>query len=282
MGKAPDPPEPPNYEPLARVSAEQADRAFALSQEQLDWSREQYAAMAPQIAAYTNAQLEALQFAQNSAKQQQAMYLETYAPVEQKFVNQVLAYGSPEYAAQRSAAAMADVARAGEGQREAAMADLASHGVDPSQLKYGALDLAFRVDQAARMAGAGTAERNKVLAEALALESTAIATGRGFHPDVANYINAGTAAGAAGAKAGTTAYATGAEAMGTPVQWSGQGYKGIDTSGTLMHYGAQDANQAYATQAKAATDELAGIGNIIGGTLAIGTRMMMPGMPFGR
>ena len=70
--------------------------------------------------------------------------------------------------------------------------------------------------------------------------------------------------------------------MGTPVQWSGQGYKGIDTGGTLMHYGAADANQAYATQAKAATDELAGIGNIIGGTLAFGTRMMMPGMPVGR
>jgi hypothetical protein len=66
------------------------------------------------------------------------------------------------------------VMQAGEAQRQAAMADLQSYGIDPSSGRYAALDNANRVQMAASAAGAGNQQRMATEAYGNTLEQQGI------------------------------------------------------------------------------------------------------------
>jgi len=268
MGK-PSAPEPPNYEPLARASEEQSERAFDLSEETLAWNKEQYAMMQPYTMAFLDAQTRAAEQNQRFAEEQLQRYRSEYAPIEEQFAQRALEYNTPERAAQESAASMKDIDTEIEATRQASMANLASYGLDPSEMKMSALDLNLSVVKALAKAGAGTDARRRVAAQADALQLEAIKVGQGYPTDVAKTYATLSNTGS-GINTATKAYATGAEAMGTPVQWGQQGYKGLDTSGQMLNYGAQANQAAYNTEMAGYNSMVGGIGNMIGGALAFG------------
>lgn len=68
-------------------------------------------------------------------------------------------YASPQRIASEMGMAEAGTQQAGEAQRQAALNDLQSYGIDPSSGRYAALDQANRVQMAASAAGAGNQQR---------------------------------------------------------------------------------------------------------------------------
>lgn len=265
MGSKSNPaPKAPDYTPVAQADAKSAQLQFDLGQEQLDWSKEQYARYDPYITNYLDLQTRTGQEAANIARQQEGMYLETYAPVEQKFVNQALDWNSPARAAQQSAMARADVSSTVDAQRQAALTNLQSYGIDPSTTRYGALDAGYRISKAAAEAAAGTGARNELAQQELALEGSAIATGRGFGPQTAQFYQTATQAGASGTKAGDTHFATGAGAMGSPTSYFSGGNTALGNEANAMNFGYNNALAGAKLNSDVAASQSAGIGNLAG------------------
>lgn len=264
MGSKSVAPTAPDYTPVAQADAKAAQMQFDLGNEQLQWAKDQSARYDPYITAYLDQQTQTGQEAADIARQQQAMYLETYAPVEQKFVNQALTWNSPERAAQQSAMARADVGQTIDAQRQAALTNLQSYGIDPSTTRYGALDAGYRISKAAAEAAAGTQARNEVAQQELALEGSAIATGRGFGPQTAQFYQTASQAGALGTKAGDTHFATGAGAMGSPTSYFGGGDTALGNQAQAMNFGYNNQLAGARLNADVAASQSQGIGNLAG------------------
>jgi hypothetical protein len=257
-------PKAPDYTAVAAADSKAAQLQFDLGQEQLDWAKDQYARYDPYVTEYLDAQTQTTREAQNIARQQEGMYLETYAPVEQKFVNQALDWNSPERAAQQSAMARADAASTIDAQRQSALTNLQSYGIDPSTTRYGALDAGYRISKAAAEAAAGTQARNELAQQELALEGSAIATGRGFGPQTAQFYQTSTQAGSAGTRAADTHFATGAGAMGSPTSYFGGGNTALGNQASAMNMGYNNALGGAQLNADVASKQSQGIGNLAG------------------
>ena len=124
--------------------------------------------------------------------------------------------------------------------RKSALSGLESYGIDPSQTRYGALDLGTRVQQAAATAAAGTQSRRNTEATGLALQGEAINIGKGYPGQVAQSYGTATSAGGAGLGAANQGFATGAGAMGNPTAWGALGNSGLNTGISALHTGYGD------------------------------------------
>jgi hypothetical protein len=76
-----------------------------------------------------------------------------------QLIRQGQQYASPQQQAVDIGMAESGVMQAGEAQRQAALSDLQSYGIDPSAGRYAGLDQANRVQMAASAAGAGNQQR---------------------------------------------------------------------------------------------------------------------------
>lgn len=273
MGSKSVAPDAPDYSSVAQADSEAAKLSFQMGQDQLAWAKEQNARYDPYVTDYLDAQTETTREAQNIARQQEGMYLETYAPVEQKFVNQALDWNSPERAAQQSAMARADASQTIDAQRQAALTNLQSYGIDPSTARYGALDAGYRVAKAAAEASAGTAARERVAQEELALEGSAIATGRGFGPQTAQFYQTATQAGSAGTKAGDTHFATGSSALTQPANYFGAGNTALGNQAGAMNYGYNNQLAGARLNADVGMAQAKGFGDIFGTLIGAGTKL---------
>lgn len=159
---------------------------------------------------------------QNQA-QDQAQYQSTYLPIENQFASQASTYANADNQNQQAGAAEANVATQFDAARANAQASLESYGVDPSQTRFGALDLGTQVQQAAATAAAGTTSRLQTQMTGMQLENQAISTGLNINQmgqqAGAQGVNAGTAA--TGAKNSTASTVMSNE--GTGLQWGAQG-----------------------------------------------------------
>lgn len=273
MGTKSVAPAAPDYTPVAQADAKAAERSFQLGEEQLQWAKDQAARYDPYVMDYLDAQTSTTRESQNIARQQEGMYLETYAPVEQKFVTQAIGYNTPERAAQQSAMARADVSASIDAQRQAALTNLQGYGLDPSQTKYGALDAGYRVAKAAGEAAASTQSRINTENTQLALEGEAINIGRGFPGAVSTAYNTATSAGSAGTKAGDTHFATGASAMGSPTSYFGAGNTALGNQASAMNMGYNNALEGAKLNSSVAAQQAQGVGNIFGTLIGAGTRL---------
>jgi len=275
MGSKVSAPPVPDYAPIAAANEQTAERAFEMSQQQFDWSQQQYNEISPYVFQNLEAQAQATTANQQFAEEQRARYQSEYAPIESDFTQRALNYNTPERAAQQSALAQKDVEKSIDAQRQAALTNLSSYGLDPSETKYGAIDASYRINKAAAMAAAGTQSRLATEATGLALQGEAINIGRGYPGAIAQSYATATNAGASGIKGASTNYAVGADAMGSPV-----GYLGASTQARAGQVGAlntgyQNALAGQQLEAQSAADTLYGIGNIVGavGRTAVGFGM---------
>lgn len=245
-----------------------AEMAQQTSREQLEWAKQQYADQAPYTKAYMQNMIDASNQNMAQAKEQQDYYKTTYQPIETQFAQQAQGYVSPARSAQESAAAQADVASAFSAQRSAALQTLEGYGIDPSQTRYGALDLGARISQAAASAAAGTQARSNVEKTGLALEGEAINIGRGYPGAVAQSYATSQGAGSSGVTSGLQTSQTYGNLMGTPTQWAGIGQNYLANAGSNVdsYTRAQTAQSAAAAQAGAGN--MQGIGMLAGAAVA--------------
>jgi hypothetical protein len=262
------------------------------SSDQLDWAKQQYADQAPRTNAFMDAmvntqnqdmaiqqqQMDLAKSNQANAAKAQQYYENTYQPIETQFASEAQGYNSPERAEQRSASAQADVATAFSGQRQAALSQLEGYGIDPSQTRYGALDLGTRISQAAAQAAAGTNARQQTEATGLALQGEAINIGRGYPGQVAQAygtaINAGqggvgagqgaAGAGGAGINAGLGTSSTYGGMMGSPATWAGLQNQSLAGATSAMNTGFNNQMAGFNANTAIAANQASGIGSLVG------------------
>lgn len=268
MGKSSAPP-PPDYGPTAAASAHAADLQYTLGQNQLNFAKDQFSTTWPYAQQYLEQQTQSSKDNTAIAQNAQKYYQDTYQPIETQFAKQAAEYNSPANANQRAASAMADVATTFDLNRAAALGNLESYGIDPSQTRYGALDLGTRVSQAAATAAAGTQSRLNSEGTGMALEGEAINTGRGYAANVANAYGTATTAGLAGINAANSSTQTAVNAMGTPASYFNSSNNARQTSVSAMNTGYNNALAGSQFEAQQSEAAWSGVGSLVGAAAAV-------------
>jgi hypothetical protein len=264
FGKA-SAPAAPDYTPVAQADATAANNEFQLGQEQLDWGKQQFNQVWPYAQQYMTAQTGAATQEDQNAANQEAFYNSTYQPIESEFAGQAQNYNTPANATQNEGEAEADVTNTFNQNRTAALSNLESYGIDPSQTRYGALDLGTRVSQAAATAAAGTQSRLNTQATGLALEGEAIETGRGYPADVASAYDTATTAGKGGIGSANSTISTGSDSMGSPTSYMGLGNNSLVGETQALNTGFNNQLGAATLNTQIAQNSAAGLGQLIGG-----------------
>jgi hypothetical protein len=262
-----DAPDPPDYTPVAQSSEKAAQLQYDLGKQQLDWSKEQYNNFLPYVQDYLTSQTTATQENQQRGRDYYDYYTGTYKPIETQFANTATGYATPERANERAASAIADVSNQFEASRRTALSNLESYGIDPSQTRYGALDLSSRIAQAAASAAAGTQSRLNTEATGLALEGEAINTGRGYASNVSQAYSTATQAGSAGNKSGTDLYGTGAAAQGSPTSYFAGGNQSLGVATGALNAGYNNQLQSVQYNNQQTANGFNMIGKLAGGAL---------------
>jgi hypothetical protein len=224
----------------------------------------------PYAQQYLQSQTAATQAEQANAQDMENFYNTTYKPIESQFASTALNYNSPARANQNAAAAETDVSNTFEANRNAVTQSLESYGIDPSQTRFGALDLGSRISQAAAGAAAGTQSRLNTEATGLALQGEAINTGRGYPSAVANAYSTATNAGAAGLKSADATVDTGSTAMGTPTSYFTAGNTALGNEGNVISNQGTNYVNTLNHNALVGGNITQGIGSLIGGAIGLG------------
>jgi|SRR5579863_9227679 len=146
-------------------------------------------------------------------------YSNYFVPEYQNLVQDANNYASQARIQQAMGAAESGVAQGFNGQRNAALADLQSFGIDPSSGRYAQLDQAERTQQAAAQAGAGFQAEQATEATGRALRSEALQLGSVMPSQATAAYNAAQGAATAGENAKLANSQEGVNMMGSPTQW---------------------------------------------------------------
>jgi hypothetical protein len=264
----------------AMASAQAAQEAYALGEQQLQWTQQVWNQEQPLINQSEQVQIDLAQqeqasLAQSTAESQQQwnQYLQTYAPLEQKFAAQAQDWASPAAIAEGRGQAMADVAEQGQAGLNSAAETLRSYGVNPASGRYAALYTGAQPMLGAAEAAAGTTEAQNLRLQQMGLESGAINTGRGLVNSVQGLTgvgtqSAGTGGGLAGGAAGTAQsnLSTGSTAMTAPSAWFNAGANNMNSYVNAVN----GYNQSQAEFAQAGASEMQGLGSVAGSLLGLG------------
>lgn len=264
MGKS-SAPAAPDYTPVANADATAANNNFTLGEQQLQWAQNQFNQTWPAAQQYLQQQSASSAAETANATQAQDMYNTTYKPIETQLAQEATSYNSPDRANQNAGMAEADVASSFDASRTAALGNLESYGIDPSQTRYGALDLGTRISQAAATAGAGTQSRLNTEATGLALQGNEVNVGRGYGSNVAQDYNTATNSGSAGISAANSATATGASTMGTNTQYQGLASGNLSGQVGALNTGFSNQMAGATFNAQQSAQASSGIGSLLGG-----------------
>lgn len=187
-----------------------------ISKEALDWYKQIYAEQAPDRAAaadraqaISDAQLEALSFATQQARDLDAYNRTTFRPLEQGIVADANNYDTAERRQAASDAAIADVNKGFSSTREATMRRLAAEGIEPGSARAIAILGDGAVDQATAQAGAAYRARQGVEQQGYARRMDAASLGRNIASAQATQQQIATQAGnSSAANAGNALSAT--------------------------------------------------------------------------
>lgn len=264
-----DAPDPPDYSEIASASKESAEYSYKLGQEQLAWAKEKYAKDMQIADEVIKAALKRQEVNDANAAADRKRYETIYQPLENELARDAQEYATPEKMEIDAARAQADVAQQFDQSRQRALENLQSFGVDPSSLRYAALDRGANVQQAAASAAAGNQARQQTEAVGRALRSEAINVGRGYPGQIAGTYGTALQSGNQGINSALATTASGANTMGTGLQWQGAGNQALGTWGNTLNTGFQ--NQLAAWDANQSSSS--GLGGILGTALGVGLAM---------
>lgn len=263
MGKK-STPKPPNLQPYADAMSQQGEWAYRAGQDQLAWAREQDTSNRQLLDQVLGPQLQAQQDQMDWAKKDRARYENTYQPLEDNLIKDFQSYGTPEQLSRNRGRAMADVASSFDAQRRNALQRLEGFGVDPSQTRNAALDVAMRTQQGAAMAAAGTNSTRIDEDKARALRADAINIGRGMPSQVAQSYGQSVAAGSNAMGGANSTFGTSAGAMGNPTAWGQMGQSGAQGAAGITNQGFANQMTQYNAQQASNNSLYSGIGSAVG------------------
>ena len=257
-------PPAPDYTPVAQADSAAAQQQYQLGQDQLQFSKDQFAKTWPYAQQYLESQTAATQAEQDAARNQQEFFDKTYKPIEQQFATEAANYNSPARANQNAGAAMADVANTFEQQRNTSLQQLESYGIDPSQTRFGALDLSSRIAQAASTAAAGTQSRLNTEATGLGMQGEAINVGRGYPSAIAQSYNTATNSGGSGISSANQTTQTATSGMTGSQGFFGLGNQAMGNQASAMNMGYNNALSGAQLATQQGSNTASGIGSLAG------------------
>jgi hypothetical protein len=148
-GKKSKSPKAPDYSGLIAAAQKSADYAYDNAQKQQAWAETAYAdnkALGDDVTEFALGQMDKQQA---WADTDRARLEEIYYPAQEEQLKRAQEYASAERQEVEAGKAEADVAAQSEQARQVAAQRLEGYGVDPSQLKQGALDQGTRIAEAA-------------------------------------------------------------------------------------------------------------------------------------
>jgi hypothetical protein len=231
----------------------------------LQWSKDQYAQEWPYVQNYMTAMTQDMNLANSSAAEQQQRLENVYYPLENQYAGVAANYATPNFQQQQAGAAEADVGSQYDAARSSSLQQLESYGIDPSQTRYGALDLGSRITQAAATAGAGTAARTSTYNTGIGLLSDVVNVGRGYPSSIVSTLGAGTSSGSSGVNAGLNTSSTYGSLMGTPTQWSSLAQSGENSAANTLNTAFSNELSSFNASNQASSSTFGGIGSLIGG-----------------
>lgn len=242
-GDAPSYPKGVMREQLA-LSEQMGNRYMDMSEQQQQWSQDMWdEQMFPMLQETGAAQMRVMEEQARNARKDRQRYENKYQPIENDLIKEFQEYDSTQRRGLESGRAQATVQRTFDSQRANAEQRLASYGVDPSQIRAGAIDAQARTKMALGQAAAGNQARQRVEDVGRSLRAEAINIGRGMPSQVAGAygqtLNAGNSA------------------MGNMNSTMGQG---ANMMGTGQGWGQMAGNQNAQT--------MSGINNMYSGQLA--------------
>lgn len=281
---------PPDYNALLRMNQENNNMYMDMSRRSEEQHRREYEDEMSLNRDVVQDLLKRQDEYDAMAKDDRKRYQEQFQPIEDQLTEEVRTRSVPGYAAQRAEVAggraAADVSNQFEMARAAAQDRLESFGIDPSQVRSGALDVSTRIAEAAARAGAINVTRENVRTNeeniTRAMRTEALNIGRGYP---GQYLATQTMANQSGV-GGTTAFAQPGQAVnanaGSPIQWAGAQGTAMQGMGNAMNMwgnynttnlanfnNANSQNYAtamkgWATQAEIDSKASSGFGGILG------------------
>lgn len=284
---------PPNYGPLIQAAQASAAMSYAQAQRQMDFAERQFtqntAAAAKQQQTLDDLVAEAKTHQAEIDKQVAAdrtRYETVFQPLEDSLVRESQSL-TPDVIASRGEAAAgragADVAAQYAAARDAAQDRLESFGIDPSQTRAAALDLSARTQEAQARAGAANVARDQTTqaeqARADALRGQALQLGQAYTANNArdralglNYTQTAAGLGNQGFANALSLTSSGAQTMGTPLQWQTSGLAGTGQAAEITNAGYKN----YLDYNKQKSEASSGWGQLLGLAGGIGLSAVMP------
>lgn len=270
MGGKPDVPAPPDFSGIALASEKAANIAAQTSREQLAWAKQQYGQDKSVADRVVNSAITRLEGQDKVAASDRARYVNKFQPLEDQLIADQNKAFDPRQVAAKVGAAQADVSQQFAQARQAAQNQLEGFGVDPSQVRFGALDLGTRVQEAAARAGAGNQARDTQEAVGRALRSEAINIGRGYPGQIAQQYGTALQSGNQAVNAQVATSANGANMMGTGMQWGGLQNQSLGVWGNALTNSYNAQMQAY----NAKNSQSSGLGSALGLIGGVGMGIM--------
>lgn len=267
----------------AMASAQEAQLAYNLGEQQLQWSENVFNQEQPLVNQAEQTQIDlgkqqmlASQQQDQFAQQQEAQYNATYAPLEATFVNQAENWASPANTALVQGQAQDAVAEASNAALNTSQEQLRAYGINPSSPKYAGLTIGANAMAGAGEAAAGTTAAQNLKLQQLGLESQAINTGRGLVNSSSALTNSGTGAASSGAGASSGAastaqqnLATGSNANTNSTQFINAGTNAMNSYVNAVN-GYNQAQLGFSQlNANTGMSELSGLGSAAGGILGM-------------
>lgn len=193
------------------------------SNDQYDWAKSQFAKNAGVADEVQKRALDTGSMFTDWSKKDRSLYDESYVPAMKEQLDYARQYTTPERMAANRAGAMAGSNISFDASADMAKRALMGYGVDPSSGRFAGLDAALAAKRATSAAGAGTKSDRDTEMMGQQLMANAIRTGQVLPGQAANEAGVSIAANNQAINTGLATTASGAQTMGTGLQWAGMG-----------------------------------------------------------
>lgn len=253
--------------PDNRGMNEAALKSAEISKEALDWFKDYVAktepdrqAAAQRSNAISDAQLEAMNFATQQAKEMDQRNKTVFQPLEDQIVADAETFDTAARRSQASAEARSDVEQAYGSAQEGLNRNLLRMGVTPGSGRSMALMQTASLDKAKALAGATTGAVKNIEAQGYARKMDAVGLGKGIVGNQATQQQIATQTGNSSAANANGALSAATSAGGLMQTGFSQALQGMGQAGSLYGQAAQIKNQANAADAAA----MSGLGSLVG------------------
>jgi len=198
---------------LARYAAE-------LEKQQYDWAKSQFDKTTALTDQVVNRYLENASKSTAMGDNDLNRYRSLFQPMENQLIADANSYASEGRIRSEMGSAEATAAMTMARQRENALKDLQSYGINPSDGRYAALDRAERAQQGAAMASAGNMARRAAEDTGRKLRSEAIGVGQRYPGQVIQAYQSALQNNAGAINASLANAKLGSDLMGSPLDWA--------------------------------------------------------------